>query len=193
MPPKQKITKDTVLEAALDIIREQGADALNARNLAKQLGTSTQPVFSHFATMEELKDAAYAHAEQLYNTAMLNGLQNSKDGFLGMGLAYIQFARTEKNLFQLLFMSNKLEQENASEIAGSTEGDGQVIAMISSMTGLTPAQAQKLYTALWFTTHGIASLLATNGTKLEDDEAKGLLGLVFKGMIHTLKQEREDA
>lgn len=193
MPPKQRITKEIVLEAALDIIREHGEEAVNARNVAKRLGTSTQPIFSHFAAMEDLKAAVYSHAEQLYNSAMLAGLQNSGDGFLGMGLAYIQFARTEKNLFQLLFMSNKLQQENAAEIAGTTEGDGQVINMISSMTGLSPVQSQKLYTALWFTTHGMASLLATNGCRLEEDEARGLLGNVFKGMIHTLKNECEDA
>ncbi|MNI89345.1 hypothetical protein D3C73_1467360 [compost metagenome] len=106
-----------------------------------------------------------------------------------MGLAYIQFARTEKKMFQLLFMSKMLQQANAAEIAGTTEGDGEVITMISSMTGLTREQSQKLYTAVWFMTHGMASLLATNGCQLEDDEARTLLGYAFKGMIHTLKSE----
>lgn len=191
MPPKQRITRELVLESALDMVREEGIDSVNARSIAKRLGTSTQPVFSQFATMEELKEAVLRHAEGLYNTAMAAGLQQSGEGFLGMGLAYIRFARTEKNLFRLLFMSGGFQEGSAMNIAGSTEGDPEVIALIGSMTGLNSVQSQRLYTGIWFATHGMASLVATNGCTLEDAEARILLGHMFKGLIHSLQQEQE--
>lgn len=192
MPPKPKVTREIVLEAALELLRGEGMDAVNARNVAKKLGTSTQPIFSHFSSMEELREAIYAYAEQLYNTAMLAAMQNGGNGFLAMGLAYIGFARTEKRLFQLLFMSGRLQQEKVGEIAGTTEGDDQVIAMIGSMTGLSADQARKLYAGIWYTTHGIASLVATNSSAMDDEEAQAVLGSVFKGLLVTLKKEGEE-
>ena len=55
MPPKVKVSKEQIVSAALDLIRHQGYDALNARSIAAALGCSTQPIFSNFTTMEELR------------------------------------------------------------------------------------------------------------------------------------------
>ena len=52
MPPKVKFTKEEIVKASLLLVRERGADALNARELAGRLQCSTQPFFSNFETME---------------------------------------------------------------------------------------------------------------------------------------------
>ena len=53
MPPKVKITKEDIINAAIEIVKANGEEAINARNIAATLGCSTQPVFSNFASMEE--------------------------------------------------------------------------------------------------------------------------------------------
>ena len=55
MPPKVKVTKEEIINAALALVRENGTDAINARSIAASLACSTQPIFSNFATMEELQ------------------------------------------------------------------------------------------------------------------------------------------
>ena len=55
MPPKPKITKNMVIDAAFEVAREAGGENINARTVAKKLNCSTQPVMYHFATIEELK------------------------------------------------------------------------------------------------------------------------------------------
>lgn len=55
MPPKPKITREMVVEAAFEIARESGRENINARTAAKKLDCSTQPVMYHFDTIEELK------------------------------------------------------------------------------------------------------------------------------------------
>ena len=55
MPPKVKVTKEEIINTAVDIVRNSGAQAVNARTVASALNCSTQPVFSNFATMEELR------------------------------------------------------------------------------------------------------------------------------------------
>ena len=55
MPPKVKIDKDDIVKAAVEVVRECGIDALNARAVAQKLSCSTQPIFSNYASMNELK------------------------------------------------------------------------------------------------------------------------------------------
>ena len=54
---KNKFTKEQMITAALDLVRREGTAALTARSLAEALGTSTQPVFTCFTTMDEAKRA----------------------------------------------------------------------------------------------------------------------------------------
>ena len=63
MPPKPKITKEMIVDAAFEIARKTGAENINARTVAERLECSTQPIMYHFATIEELKKAAYAKAD----------------------------------------------------------------------------------------------------------------------------------
>ena len=52
MPPKAKVTREMILDAAFDLVRAQGQETLNVRALAKALRCSTQPILYNFATME---------------------------------------------------------------------------------------------------------------------------------------------
>ena len=62
MPPKRKVTKEEIVKTAVELVRERGAEAVNARAIATVLDCSTQPIFSNFRTMEELKEKTVAAA-----------------------------------------------------------------------------------------------------------------------------------
>lgn len=66
MPPKVKVTKDMIIDAAFNVAREAGAENINARTVAKNLKCSTQPVMYQFETIEELKKAVYAKADRFH-------------------------------------------------------------------------------------------------------------------------------
>lgn len=44
MPPKAKITKEMIVDAGVELVRESGIEHVNARAVAERLGCSTQPV-----------------------------------------------------------------------------------------------------------------------------------------------------
>ena len=50
MPPQKRIFREDILEAAADLVRQEGPAALSVRNIAKKLGCSTQPVYSSLRT-----------------------------------------------------------------------------------------------------------------------------------------------
>jgi len=191
MAPKIKTSYDDIIREAITILRKHGIEAVNARSVAANLNCSIQPIFRTFGTMEDLKVATYKRAEEIYNIAMMEAMKNSNDGLLALGLAYVNFAKTETNLFKLLFMSNAFNQGSGIDIAGSTTGDDEVLTLICNATGLNIPKARELYTGLWFTTHGIASLLATNSCTLNNEETKKILKNVFEGLLNALRKEVE--
>ena len=77
MPPKVRITREDIIRTAVDIVRKDGAGAINARQIAKALNCSTQPVFSNFATMEELRGAV-VDAVEIDEMAYVNAVENVK-------------------------------------------------------------------------------------------------------------------
>ena len=104
MPPKTRITGEMVVNAAVSVIREYGFENVNARTVAQQLHCSTQPVMYHFATIDELKRAAYAQADQLHSHYLMD-IPPGHDPILGLGLQYIRFAVEEPLLFRFFFFS----------------------------------------------------------------------------------------
>ncbi len=112
MPPKVKITKDEILKAALGIVRKGGVQALNARALADALGCSTQPVFSNYPGMDELRADVDRTASELYREYLASGAKRSDvPKYKAFGLAYIEFAKEEPELFRLLFMCDRSNEK----------------------------------------------------------------------------------
>lgn len=192
MPPKVKIAKEDIIDAAIRMVREKGIEALNARELAKEIGCSVHPIFRVFNSMEGLKTAVYQGAENIYNERMISAGEQGENGFLNMGLTYIDFAKNEKNLFKLLFMSDAFKEQGIMEIAGNTEGDDEVIEMLSQGTGLSTKAAKELYAGIWLTTHGIASMFATNNCRFSDEENRRLLNNSFMGLVLKLRKEEDN-
>ena len=55
MPPKVKVTREEIIAAALELLRQKGMEAVNARAVASVLGCSTQPIFSNYSSMAALQ------------------------------------------------------------------------------------------------------------------------------------------
>ena len=164
MPPKVKVTKEAIIKTALELVRINGSDALNARSIAAALGCSTQPVFSNFATMEELQEATVKAAYEQYLFFLKKEVENGKyPPYKAFGMAYIRFSKEEKELFKLLYMRDRTGETNSedSEIAR------QMGAMIQKSTGLEGDSLSIFHLEMWAFVHGIATMLATGYLDLE--------------------------
>ena len=53
--PKQKITKEMVVDTAFDIARKDGMDRVLIKKIAGKLGCSVQPIYSYCQNIESLK------------------------------------------------------------------------------------------------------------------------------------------
>lgn len=60
--PKPTLTRESVVEAALDLVDAEGLGALNLRKLAARLGVSAMTPYGHFADKAELLGAMLGYA-----------------------------------------------------------------------------------------------------------------------------------
>lgn len=104
MPPKVKFQKEEIIKAALDVVREKGADAVTAREVAAKLNTSPRPIFTYYASMEDLRRDVYALAKDTYKTYIERGLSEPIP-FQGVWRQYLYFAKEEPELYRLLFLT----------------------------------------------------------------------------------------
>lgn len=182
MPPKAKITKDMVIDAAYEVAAETGAENINARTVAKKLNCSTQPVMYHFATIEELKKAVYAKAD-VYHSEYLMDIKNPQNGvMLGIGLNYIRFAIENPHLFRFIFQSNFFTGTTLLEMVDAEE----LMPVISAMQGAIGGsikQVKEIFLTIFLFSHGYASIIANNSLKYDEELIKTHLRRAYNGAI----------
>lgn len=183
MPPKVKITKEQLIQAGLQFIKEEGHELLHARSLAKKLNISTQPIFRLFSNMESLKEAIRKQALVVYHSYIDEGLEE-KLPFKGTGKKYIQFAKDEPRLFRFLFMDS-LHQDYHHVHIEEQERNEELVALIASTAHISMEEARLFQLEIWIFVHGIATMIATQTVQFDDEIISIMLTNVFKG----LKQE----
>jgi len=107
MPPKQKFTKEDIVEAAFNVVREQGWEALSQRSIAKKLNASIGPIYSYLKSMTNLEEAVIEKAYELLLQYMLTA--RGEDGFAYPSFGYVLFAKNEKKLFKCFFNEKHTE------------------------------------------------------------------------------------
>ncbi|MDD2971650.1 MAG: TetR-like C-terminal domain-containing protein [Lachnospiraceae bacterium] len=187
MPPSIKVSETQIIEAAVKIVREKGESALNARELARELGCSTRPIFRVYGAMSDLKEVVLQEAGKIFQEVMSLSMRK-ENSILSLGLATVHFAKDEPNLFKLFFMSNFLKYQSLYEMVDQNNDYGGIDALIK-MTGLPAQPSKKMFISLWMIAHGIASMIATNPFAVSDDEITELLVNAYDGFLRVYKEK----
>ncbi len=188
MPPKAKITKEMVINAAFEVARAEGAENVNARTVAKKLGCSTQPVMYHFATIEELKRAAYGKTGDYHTEYLMNVPETQEDVMLGIGINYIRFAVEEPNLFRFLFQSGFAVENSLLEMINSEELT-PVISVMQEAMNMNIEQTKEIFVTLALFVHGYASIIANNSLEFDEKLITTHLKRVYTGSILAIQEE----
>ncbi len=179
MPPKAKFTREEVVAAAMEIVRREGSRALTARTLGKALGSSSCPIFTLFKGMEEVQNEVLNGANLLYNRYLEEDMQKGEyPSYKASGMAYIRFAKEEKELFKLLFMrdrSGERIEENREELA-------PLLAMLQANLGLSEEEAFLFHLEMWVYVHGIATMLATSYLEWDTQLISKMLTDIYTGL-----------
>ncbi len=183
MPPKNKFTKQDIINAALNITREKGIGRVTARAVGEKLNASPKVIFGLFDSMDslvkEVKNAAYG----LYLDFTKREVEaNRYPVYKSIGMAYIRFAYSEKELFRLLFMCDKEERE-----AGTEMDVGPIVEILSREIEISKEEARLFHLEMWMFTHGIASTVVTSFYGWDDGLIEKILTDCYIGLKYRFK------
>lgn len=188
VPPEAKYTPEEIIAAALTLVRREGLQALTARRLAAELGTSPRPIFTACGSIERVRLAVMEKAQALYAAYVEEGLRQSPP-FKGVGEQYLKFAAEEPILFRLLFMRPSTASPPSIHLAlaGMDRNYEQILRSVTDTYGLTREEGERLYGHLGIYTHGYAAMIATGMSEYDPETLSEQLTDVFTALLAKTK------
>lgn len=187
MPPKAVITKEKVLDAAFEMVREQGLEVLTARSISQRLRCSTQPIYSVYESMEEVKDDVINRAADFALAGMKQYDNDKNASAMNLAIGCLLFARNEKHLFRALFLSDYRRdylKKNNDKL--KEEMYAAFLQIDNRLSTIEESKAEKLFfkiVAYWL---GIGTMINTDTVELDINEATEMLEEMYRTL--TIKE-----
>ena len=181
MPAVRKVSKEQIIDAAVDVLRDDGFSAINARSVAKKLGCSTQPIYFPFRNMEELKAALTERAIQMHTQRVRDSMrihEGSDSRYSSYGMGFVKFAAEEKQLFRWLYLEGEQLGPYQNDVLTS-----EVISVITEEFGYEEDVARRFHQDMVYFTYGLASLANTDHLHLTEAELREAFRREFRALI----------
>jgi AcrR family transcriptional regulator len=169
-----------LIEAALEIVRTEGLEALSLREAARRAGVSAMAPYRHFADKAALITAVRGEILQMFFAPMAEADRAADpwDGLRGMGVAYVDFALDHPALFRLMLGAGPGEAPPAPcDPAAPPQSSFDLLQQ--RVRSLVPAEAVEVTVlSCWAFVHGLASL-ALDGQLQGDPRAAARQATAF--------------
>ena len=182
MPTKIRISKDMILDAAFEIVRKDGMEKLSNRELANKLSCSIRPIYYQFENVEKMQKELYLKIEQYFYKFILDNMVEEIPKYKQVGINYIKFAKKEKKLFQILFMTDVGLTPDAF-VSKAGEDYKEIEKFIKISANIKEEDIKDFHTKMWIFCHGIATLVANDTIKLTDNQIQDLLSCEFQALM----------
>ncbi len=170
-------TRENIIDAAVELIREEGWPRVTTRKIATQMGASTMPIYSHVKSVEELEGELRAKVRNMLKDFQLRSYTDQP--LLNLAFGYVVFARDEKQLFRFLYL-DKPERIESGDLSGMRdsffEQFGKESPVGAALSAMEEAGQEAMIQNTWIFTHGLA-MLVNSGTlgKCPDEAILGYL------------------
>lgn len=166
--PKQRITKQMVVDAAFEIARIDGMEQVLVKNIAKRLGCSVQPIYSYCSNMEGLRQDVEQKV-RCFVKEYVAGHMDQDNLFRSTGQAYIQLAKEEPYLFKIFTLHQRNGISSLDDLYRS-EADSQMASVIAEQLGISPRRAQELHLNMLIYTMGLGAIFSMTTPGISTEE-----------------------
>lgn len=180
MARKESITKEDILQAAFELLEEEGAIAVTARKLAAKANCSTQPIFRIYSNMDELMKELFEKTCIFFQDYYEARPRQTVTPFVNLGLAYILFAQEHKMVFQFLFLTDNRYGKSLYDMINGENGN--VSREIQSAASQGNRNASELFMKMWMFIHGAACMSLTGDYDLGDDQTTQMLKDAYQAL-----------
>ncbi len=160
--------REALVDAALGLISERGAEAVTLAEVARIAGVSTAAPYRHFADrdalMVEVGKRGFSRFAETLQAATPPGDAAPLDVLQAIGRAYIQFARSEPALYAAMFEGGVPPSANSGLSSEAERAFSSLQETCERLYETLPkekrAPALMMALHIWALSHGIASLFA---------------------------------
>ena len=133
-----------LIEAALRLVEEGGADGLSVREAARRAGVSPGAPFRHFPSRDALMTAVAEEAQRRFRTEIEAALAQVPASdplarFRALGLAFLRWAMRNPTHFEIISSTRYFEHDKATQLS---RDNAELIGMTERMLADAAAQGQ---------------------------------------------------
>jgi len=167
MARKSIFSSNDIINAAFNVVRNQGIDKLTANSIASELKSSTMPIYSYLKSMKKLEEKIVKKGIDMllqYQAKIRTG-----DTLIDMGVGYILFARDEKNLFKCI---NNEKYAKLNDEYNENEFDSLPpnLSTIPQFNGMSEPQKRKTIFTMGVLFQGLAILIIKRFNSITEQE-----------------------
>jgi AcrR family transcriptional regulator len=186
--------RDACVDAAREVIAQEGIEHLSLRDVARRLGVSHQAPYRHFPTREHLLAEVMRRCYAQFAGHLQDRPSSSDphDDLHALGERYLDFALSHPLEYHLMFSTPWPQAaEQAELIADANQAFDtlrSVMARVHGVKSPTPAvDLDALF--VWSTMHGLAGILGANCTThltlsptVHKQAVAHVMGLIGRGL-----------
>lgn len=182
MARKKQLSKELVLAAAVEVLKERGEDGINARAIAAKMHCSTQPIYSSFGSMEELKFELEREAERRYSEYAKKDVGGERSGYFKYGKNFLTFAKDDSAMFKYLYLRRRKDADFRVDDVNLED----ILDGMQAIYGMPREQAEKFHRSMAIFVYGIGVMIATGYGSFDDDKLAELLNTQFWGLLNVM-------
>ena len=182
MPPKQKITKEILLECAACIAERDGISSVTSRSVATEAGCSIQPVFSQFPTMEILRQETFDYVcKKAVDEVLL--FEKYPDYFARTSKWVIDLARMKPNLFRLIYLSRGFHGNHLLDVMMDYENNQDMLLKMTQVYQLDYEICRNILMRSFLLLIGVGTMICENRMEFTDEQVMAMMKQTVSDMV----------
>ncbi|GAA2485744.1 TetR/AcrR family transcriptional regulator [Streptomyces longisporus] len=152
--------RDRLVDVGVELVADEGAQALTLREIARRAGVSHGAPRRYFPTHLELLSAiarrGFAELAERATAATGDGTATPREQLTALGRVYLEFAVDSRGMYELMFRHDLLRSGHLGLRDTSLPLFGRLVELVGRVR--PDADARVVAGALWANLHGIAQL-----------------------------------
>lgn len=179
MSATKKITKDMIVDAALEIFRAEEFDAVTSRRVAFKLGCSTQPIYFEYKNMDELKNdivkKVVGQLNEIFSSVSNEG-KEEPDEFVyrSFGLSFLKFVQADPFVFRQIYIVDGKIGRQVDNLRMPI-----ILDILENKYGYKKETALAIHKMASCSLMGMAVFVSSGYKKISEDEMQKNLGILF--------------
>lgn len=188
--PKQRITKEMVVDAAFEIARREGIEKATVKAISEKLGCSVQPIYSYCQNMDGLRQEVAEKARSFVHAYAAKRI-DPHDLFRSTGHAYVQAAKEEPYLFRLYLFQERKGVSSLEDIY-RTETNPAVAEKIAADLNVPVPVAKQLHLNMLIYTIGIGTIFSVTASSISEEEIFMQQERAYEAFLKSAKESKEN-